>query len=506
VLVLADAPATTEKLVLKSAAGRWVLAIAVLGSGMAFLDGTVVNVALPDIGRDLNATTSSLQWILTGYQLTLASLILLGGSLGDRYGRRRVFVWGAILFTAASLLCALAPTAETLIAARLIQGVGGALLTPGSLAMIEASFRTQDRPRAIGAWSGLTGVSTAIGPLVGGYLVEAVTWRAVFLLNLPLGAIVVAFSHHVPESRDPTAHGHLDYAGAALGALGLAGTTFALIEGPNGLSAGVIAAGVLGVAALIAFLLVERGSPNPMMPLNMFRSRQFSAANAITFVVYAAIGAFFFLSVSFLQISLGYSPIAAGAATLPVTVLTLVLSARSGALAQRIGPRIPLTVGPILVACGLLLLTQLNPGDSYVAGVLPGVVVFGLGLVLVASPITATVLAGASTSHAGIASGINNAVARVAQLLAIAVLPLVAGITGDGFYVPATLTHGFHISMVVAATLAAAGGVLAWFTISDDALEAKPDERGQAPVAVSTDYACPLSGPPVSPRAGAAPT
>ena len=505
-LVLADAPATTEKLVLKSAAGRWVLAIAVLGSGMAFLDGTVVNVALPDIGRDLNATTSSLQWILTGYQLTLASLILLGGSLGDRYGRRRVFVWGAILFTAASLLCALAPTVETLIAARLIQGVGGALLTPGSLAMIEASFRTQDRPRAIGAWSGLTGVSTAIGPLVGGYLVEAVTWRAVFLLNLPLGAIVVAFSHHVPESRDPTAHGHLDYAGAALGALGLAGTTFALIEGPNGLSAGVIAAGVLGVAALIAFLLVERGSPNPMMPLNMFRSRQFSAANAITFVVYAAIGAFFFLSVSFLQISLGYSPIAAGAATLPVTVLTLVLSARSGALAQRIGPRIPLTVGPILVACGLLLLTQLNPGDSYVAGVLPGVVVFGLGLVLVASPITATVLAGAATSHAGIASGINNAVARVAQLLAIAVLPLVAGITGDGFYVPATLTHGFHISMVVAATLAAAGGVLAWFTISDDALKAKPDERGQAPVAVSTDYACPLSGPPVSPRAGAAPT
>jgi EmrB/QacA subfamily drug resistance transporter len=504
VVGLAEALPTTPRLAISSAAGRWVLAVAVLGSGMAFLDATVVNVALPDIGRDLHATTSSLQWILTGYQLTLASLILLGGSLGDRYGRRRLFLLGTIGFVAASLLCAAAPTVETLIAARLLQGIGGALLTPGSLAMIEAAFRERDRPRAIGAWSGLTGVSTAIGPLVGGYLVDAVSWRAIFLLNVPLGAIVIAFSHHVPETRDPTAHGHLDVGGAALAALGLAGTTYALIEGPNGLSAGLVLAGVLGLVALVAFVLVERRSPNPMMPLDMFSSRQFSAANLVTFVVYGAIGTFFFLAVAFLQVSLGYTPIAAGAATLPVTLLMLGLSARSGALAQRIGPKIPLTVGPLVAAAGMLMLTQVNPGDAYVASVLPGVVVFGLGLVLVVSPITATVLAAADESHAGIASGINNAVARVAQLLAVAVLPVVAGITGRGFYDPATMTHGFHVAMVVAAALAVGGGVLAWLTISADALHAEPVRRGQAPVEVSSDYSCSLAGPPASRRAGAA--
>ena len=485
---MAEASASIPQLAFRSAAGRWVLAIAVLGSGMAFLDGTVVNVALPDMGRDLHADTSALQWVLTGYQLTLASFILLGGSLGDRYGRRRIFVIGTIAFVVASLLCAVAPTVETLIGARLIQGVGGALLTPGSLAMIEASFRVRDRPRAIGAWSGLTGVSTAIGPLVGGYLVGAVSWRAVFLLNLPLGAIVVAFAHHVPESRDPSAHGHLDFRGATLGALGLAGTTFALIEGPNGMSAGVIAAGVLGLAALVGFVLVERSSANPMMPLGLFRSRTFSAANGVTFVVYAAIGTFFFLMVSFLQISLGYSPIAAGASTLPVTVIMLVLSARSGGLAQRIGPRIPLTVGPVIIAVGLLMLTGIEPGDSYLSAVFPGVLVFGAGLVLVASPITATALAGADESHAGIASGVNNAVARVAQLLAVAVVPVLVGITGDGFYVPATMTHGFHLAMVVAAALSVLGGVLAWFTIRSDALRPEPERQDQ--------YSCALAGPP----------
>jgi EmrB/QacA subfamily drug resistance transporter len=485
----------------ESAAGRWVLAVAVLGSGMAFLDGTVVNVALPDIGRDLGASTSALQWVLNGYLLTLASLILLGGSLGDRYGRRRIFVLGVLLFTAASLLCAIAPTSGLLVAARLLQGIGGALLTPGSLAMIESSFRPADRARAIGAWSGLGGVATALGPLLGGYLVEAVSWRAIFLINLPLGLLVAAFAtRHVPETRDPTASGRLDYRGAALVGLGLAGTTYALIEGPNkGMTGAVLLAGVGGVIALVAFLLVERTSSNPMMPLGIFASRQFSAANLVTFAVYAALGGVFFLLVSFLQISLGYSPIAAGAASLPVTALMLLFSARAGALAQRIGARIPLTIGPFVIAAGLLLMTRIEPGDSYVSSVLPAVIVFGSGLTLVVAPVTATVLAAADARHSGIASGINNAVSRVAGLLAVAVLPLIAGLTGDAFYNPSAMTDGFHTGMLACAGLSVVGGVLAWLTISDDVLEAEPQPEGGTPDRLGNDYMCPVSGAPLRP-------
>jgi len=495
---------TTHEVAYKSPAGRWVLAVAVLGSGMAFLDGTVVNVALPTIGRDLNASTASLQWILNGYTLSLASLILLGGSLGDRHGRRRIFVIGIALFTAASLLCALSPTVEILIGARVAQGIGGALLTPGSLAMIEAAFRASDRPRAIGAWSGLTGVASAVGPLLGGYLVDAFSWRAVFLINIPIGAAVIALSHHVPESRDPSAHGRLDLRGATLGAVGLAGVTYALIEGEQHLTTSIVITGAVGVIALVAFLINERRSANPMMPLGMFASRQFTAANLVTFVVYAAIGSFFFLVIAFLQISLGYSPIAAGAATLPVTLLMLGLSARSGELAQRIGPRIPLSVGPLLIAVGMLMLTSINPGDDYLTGILPGIVVFGLGLTLVATPVTATVLAAADQSRAGIASGINNAVSRVANLLAVAVLPLVANLGGERFYQPAAMTHGFHVAMAVAAALSAAGGVVAWLTITRDALRTEPERRGQPAVAVPTHHSCTLAGPPVQARSGAA--
>ena len=484
-----------------STAGRWVLAVAVLGSGMALLDGTVVNVALPDIGRDLDASTSSLQWILNGYLLTLASLILLGGSLGDRYGRRRIFVLGTGLFTAASLLCAIAPNAELLVGARLLQGIGGALLTPGSLAMIESSFRPTDRAAAIGAWSGLGGVAAALGPLVGGYLVEAVSWRAIFLINLPLGILVMTMaSRHVPESRDPTASGRLDFAGAALVGLGLGGTTYALIEAPEtGATPLILVAGIGGLVALAAFLLHERRSRNPMMPLEIFASRQFSAANLVTFVVYAALGGFFFLFVSFLQISLGYSPVAAGAASLPVTALLLVFSARSGALAQRIGARIPLTAGPLVIAVGLLLMTRIEPGDSYLSSVLPAVIVFGVGLTLVVAPVTATVLAAADARHAGIASGINNAVARLAGLLAVAVLPVIAGLTGDSFYDPVAMADGFDVAMVTCAVIAALGGLLAFLTISSEVLEAVPAPDGGTPDRAATDYACAIAGTPLRP-------
>lgn len=468
---------------------------------MAFLDGTVVNVALPDIGRDFDASTSALQWILNGYLLTLASLILLGGSLGDRYGRRRIFVLGIGLFTFASLLCAAAPNVEMLIAARLLQGIGGALLTPGSLAIIEASFRPTDRARAIGAWSGLGGVATAIGPLLGGYLIGAISWRAIFIINLPLGIFVAwAARNHVPESRDPDASGRIDLWGASLAAIGLAGTTYALIEAPGqGASAAVVLSAVLGIAALIAFFFREARTRNPMLPLEIFRSHQFSAANAVTFVVYASLGGFFFLLVAFLQISLGYTPIEAGSASLPVTFLMLLFSARAGMLAQRIGPRIPLTVGPLVIALGLLWISQVEPGDSYVSAILPPIIVFGLGLTLVVAPVTATVLAAADSRHSGIASGVNNAVARVASLLAVAVLPVIAGLTGDAFYNPEKMTDGFQMAMMACAALAAAGGVLAWLTIEPNVLHTEPEPGGDTPERLAEDYSCGVNGPPLRP-------
>lgn len=484
------------RIAFRSATGRWVLLVAALGSGMAFLDGTVVNVALPAIGRDLHASTSALQWVLDGYLLTLASLILLGGSLGDRHGRRRVFRVGVGVFTLSSLLCALAPTAGALVAARLAQGVGGALLTPGSLAMIESSLISEDRPRAIGAWSGLAGTASALGPLLGGWLIAAFSWRAVFLINVPIGAFVALAAGRVPESRDPAAPRRLDGGGAALASVGLAGSTYALIEGPRaGLTAPVVVAGCAGVLGLIAFLALERRVPSPMLPLQVFSSRQFSAANLVTFAVYAALGGVFFMLVAFLQISLRYSPIASGAASIPVTVLMLALSPASGALAQRIGPRIPLTIGPIVIAAGMLLMAQIQPGDSYLTGVLPSVLVFGVGLTLVVSPVTATVLAALPSRNAGIASGVNNAAARVASLLAVAVLPLIAGLGGHSFYDPQAMTSGFHVAMIACAGLALAGGALAWLTIDAGALSSQTREAVEA-LPASADFSC---GAPATP-------
>lgn len=477
-------------LTLDEGRGRWVLFATVLGSGLAMLDATVVNIALPQIGADLGADFSGLQWTVNGYTLTLASLILLGGSLGDRFGRRRVFVLGTIWFTLASLLCGIAPNIETLVAARLLQGVGGALLTPGSLALIQASFRPEERARAIGAWSGLGGVAAALGPFVGGTLVE-LSWRWVFLINLPFGALVVFVAiRHVPESRDPGMDPRLDVAGAVLGAAGLAGTTYALVQlGEGGATSAALTAGLVGVAGLIAFVMVERRSTHPMLPVDVFASRQFTAANVVTFAVYGALGGVFFLLVLHLQIVAGFEPLLAGLALLPATAAMLLLSARAGALAQRIGPRLPMTAGPLTCAGGVLLMLRIGPGASYLGDVLPAAVVFGLGLSLTVAPLTAAVLAAASVRHAGVASGVNNAVARAAGLLAVAALPVIGGISGGDYRDPAAFGDGFRMAMLVCAGLLILGGVVAALTISNAGVKAapRPDRASH----------CAVDGPPL---------
>lgn len=464
---------------LGTAPGRWVLAATVGGTGMAFLDGTVVNVALPTIGAEFGAELAGLQWVLNGYMLTLSALILLSGSLGDRFGRLRIFQLGVVWFALASAFCAAAVNLPMLILARVAQGVGGALLTPGSLAIIEASFRTQDRPRAIGAWSGLTGLATAAGPFVGGWLVDAVSWRFIFLLNLPLAvAIVTVAARHVPESRDPAAAQRLDVPGALLAVTGSGGVIYALIEaGRVGASPAVLGAAAAGALSLAAFAVLERRSDHPMLPPAVFSARQFTAANLVTVTVYAALGAVFFLLVVFLQVVLGYSALAAGAASLPITVLMLALSARAGQLAQRIGPRPQMTAGPLVMAVGLLLMLRIDAGAGYVDSVLPAVLVLGLGLSATVAPLTSTVLAAAAERYAGVASGVNNTIARSAQLTAVAVVPLVAGITGDVYRDPQAFTAGFHQAMTIAAGLAAAGGILALATIRNPFAQREPEPR-----------------------------
>ena len=452
-------------------AARWVVLATVLGSGLAMLDATVVNVALGRIGEDFDADLGGLQWTLNGYTLTLAAFILLGGSLSDRLGRRRMFLVGTVWFALASALCGLAPNVAVLVTARALQGVGGALLTPGSLAILSASFAPRDRSRAIGAWSGLGGIAGAAGPFVGGWLIDAWSWRLVFLVNLPLAAVVVAVTlRHVPESRDPTATGHLDAAGTVLGALGLAGITYASISaGEQGLSATVVATGVIGLLALIGFVGVERRSPAPLVPPALFRSRQFTATNLVTFTVYAALGSVFFLLVLHLQVVAGFSPLVAGSALLPVTAIMLLLSARSGALAQRIGPRLQMSVGPLVAALGLLLALRVGPGASYWTDVLPAVVVFGLGLAIMVAPLTSAVLAAAPAEHAGVASGVNNAVARAAGLLAVALLPALAGLSGEDYRSATAFSSGFRIAILISVGLLVAGGLLAVVGVSNDA-------------------------------------
>lgn len=432
---------------------------------MALLDGTVVNVALRQIGEDLDASLAQLQWITNGYLLVLAAFILLGGSLGDRFGRRRVFVIGVVAFAAASLLCAVAMTAGQLIGARLVQGLGAALLTPGSLAMIQGSFRPEDRSRAIGAWSGLGGIAAAVGPLLGGWLVEYASWRWVFLLNVPVAAVTVAIARRAPETSDPDAVAGFDVTGAVLGAVGLGGVTFALIEAGALTTPVVVGCAVLGAGACAAFVQVERNSRSPMMPTALFGSRQFSAANAMTLLVYAALGAVLFFLVLQLQTVTGYGPLKAGLATLPVTVALVLLAARAGQLSARIGPRLPMTVGPLTCSAGVALLTSVGEGSNYWTDVLPGLGVFALGLAALVAPLTATVLAAVPDRNVGIASGINNAVARTGSLLAVAALPTLVGLRGADYRNPVAFADGYQAAMWICAALLLAGGVTSWALI-----------------------------------------
>jgi EmrB/QacA subfamily drug resistance transporter len=452
--------------------GRWVIVVTVLASGMAFLDATAVQVALPSIGRELDASLSGLQWTVTGYTLTLAALILLGGSLGDRYGRRRVFVIGVVWFAAASLLCGLAQDVEQLVAARALQGVGGALLTPGSLALIQSSFRPVDRAKAIGLWSSLAGIAGLIGPFLGGLLVDTVSWRLVFLINVPFAVLILVMAgRHVPESRDPAHHGRFDYPGAVLGALTLGGVTYALIgAGENMLRPDVVVSAAIGVTAGIAFVVREQRAPDPMLPLQLFADRQFTGANLATLAVYGALGGSGLFLVLQLQEVLGYDATGAGAAMLPAIALITLLSPFAGSLAQRIGPRLPMTVGPLMVAAGTLWLAGVDGDAPYVVEVLPGSLLQGLGMATVVAPLTATVLGAAPDSLAGIASGVNNAVARAAQLLAVAALPVAVGLSGDDYADPAAFTDGYRAAMVVCAVLFAVGGVVSWSTIRNDVL------------------------------------
>ncbi len=479
-----------DELVLRSARGRLALTATVAASAMASLDATVVNVALPHIGKDLHAGVSALQWVLTGYLLALASLILLGGALGDRFGRRKVFVIGMVWFAAASALCGAAPNIEVLVAARILEGIGGALLTPGSLAILQASFRQADRAPAVGAWSGLGGVAGAVGPFIGGALVDGPGWRWAFLINLPVSALAIAFAlRAVPETRDLHASGSLDYVGAALAVGGLAASTWALTEaGPRGWAdTGVIVSAVIAVVALGAFVWRILHVRDPLVPPSLFRSRSFTVVNVATLLLYAGLGVTFFLVTYELEVASGWSGLRAGVALLPATVLMLLFSRASGSLAQRIGPRLQLTVGPLLAAAGLLLLTRIGPHPAWFTDVLPGAVVFGLGLVTFVAPLTATVMAAADPDYVSVASGVNNAVARAASLAALAVIPAVSGLsTAAG---AAHVTSAFRTGLVVAACLAAAAAPIAAIGLGTGVRAPRTSRR----------ITCAVDGPPLQP-------
>ncbi|MEX2293502.1 MAG: MFS transporter [Acidimicrobiales bacterium] len=484
------APDDGEGLALRSRRGRLALVATVAASAMASLDATIVNVAVPHIGDDLDAGVSALQWVLTGYLIALASLILLGGALSDRYGRRRVFILGTIWFAAASVVCGVAPNIEVLIGARLLQGIGGALLTPGSLAILQASFQRSDRAAAVGAWSGLGGVAGAIGPFVGGALVDGPGWRWAFLLNVPVAAVAVVTARvAVPESRDHHPVGALDLRGAALVVAGLASATWALTEaGPRGWTdTAVLGSSGVGLLLLVGFVLRIRTTQHPLLPPALFHDRTFVTVNLATVALYGAIGVTFFLVAYQLQVSAGWSALSSGLALLPVTVLMLTLSARSGALAERIGPRLQLTVGPLLTAGGLLLLRRIDTDPSWWIDVFPGAMVLGIGLATFVAPLTATVMASTDPNLVSTASGVNNAIARTASLAALAVIPVVSGLTTA--LEPGSVARAGQLGLMVAAVLAALAAPVAFLGL-----------RHESPVIPGARRVhCAIDGPPLQP-------
>jgi EmrB/QacA subfamily drug resistance transporter len=404
---------------------RLTLVACILGSGMVFLDGTVVNVALPALQRDLGASLAAQQWVVEAYLLTLSSLLLVGGSLDDLFDRRMVFAAGVVGFGVTSLVCAIAPTVEVLIAARALQGIAGALLVPSTLALIVATFPQNERGAAIGSWTAWTGIATVIGPLAGGGLIDNFSWRWIFAINVvPAVLTLWLIARAVPKPAEPPRGGHVDFLGGLLCALGLGGTIFALIEQPRlGWDDPAIAiTGVGGVVCLVLFVMHELRSPDPMLPLSLFRSRNFAVGNLTTLAMYAGLGGMLFLLGIFVQQVAGYSATEAGATFLPVTALMFFTSRRVGSLADRVGPRLFMGVGPIIAGLGILMLTRVGEDADYVTELLPALVVFGIGLTLTVAPLTAAVLAAVDESHSGIASGVNNAISRVAGLIAIAVL------------------------------------------------------------------------------------